>query len=328
MVIMDKKQTLFTYIKRVTDWKVEAKNKEVSLPLYLRTGYTFWYVTIANMDLVFAYTKEDTHDMRRYAQAYKTLREKLDSQVVFVFDYLDTRQINSLIQKHIPFVVLEKYLYLPFVLIQIGTMKQNKNQFYKNERLMPDADLILIGYLDGRIRNGMMIKEVAAAIKREIRSTSEALSLLDELEYASLKKEGRSKKVHFEVKSEVYERLLREGLSPLKKSFFTSSEIFGSKAVKSGYSALAHYSALMDTGITTVAISRKAKNLLLDLDTCEEDEALYRVEVWDRDSHTFAQRNVVNPLYVLRQFKDDDDERVQYALKEIEEKIKQKWNNR
>jgi hypothetical protein len=126
----------------------------------------------------------------------------------------------------------------------------------------------------------------------------------------------------------VYERLLREGLSPLKKSFFTSSEIFGNKAVKSGYSALAHYSTLMDTGITTVAISRKAKNLLLDLDTCEEDEALYRVEVWDRDPHTFSQRNVVNPLYVLRQFKDDDDERVQYALKEIEEEIKQKWNNR
>ena len=328
MVFMDKKQTLFTYIKKVTDWKIKVKNKEVPLPLYLRTGFAFWYVTIANMDLVFAYTKEDTHDMRLYTQAYKILREKFDAQVVFVFDYLDTRQINSLIQKHIPFVVLEKYLYLPFVLMQIGTTKSSKNQIYKNERLTSDADLILIGYLDGRIYNGMMVKEVATAIEREIRSTSEALSLLDELEYASVKKEGRSKRVRFETESEVYERLIREGLSPLKKSFFSSSEIFGSKAVKSDYTALSHYSTLMDTGLATVAISAKAKNLLSDLDTCEEDEALYRVEVWDRDPHTFAQSNVINPLYVLRQFKDDDDERVQYALKEIEEKIKHKWNNR
>jgi len=60
----------------------------------------------------------------------------------------------------------------------------------------------------------------------------------------------------------------------------------------------------------------------------EEDEACYRVEVWDRDPHTFAQSNVVNLFYVSRQFKDDEDERVQYALKEIEEKIKQKWNSR
>lgn len=328
MVIMDKKQTLFTYIKKVTDWKIEVKNKEVPLPLYLRAGYTFWYVTIADMDLVFAYVKEDTHDMRLYAQAYKTLSEKLDSQVVFVFDYLDTRQINSLIQKHIPFIVLEKYLYLPFVMMQIGTTKESKNLAYKSERLTSDADSILIGYLDGRIRNGMMVKEIAAVIKKEIRSTSAALSLLQELEYAKLKKDGRSKRVSFEIEAEVYERVLSEGLSPLKKSFFSSSQIFGNNIVKSGYTALAYYSTLMDTGISTVAISAKAKNLLSDLDTCEEDEALYRVEVWDRDPHAFAQSNVISPLYVLRQFKDDEDERVQYALKEIEEKIKQKWNNK
>ncbi len=328
MVIMDKKQTLFTYIKKVTDWKIEVKNKEVPLPLYLRTGYTFWYVTIADMDLVFAYVKEDTHDMRLYAQAYKTLSEKLDSQVVFVFDYLDTRQINSLIQKHIPFIVLEKYLYLPFVLMQIGTTKQSKNLAYKSERLTPDADLILISYLDGHIHNGMMVKEIAAVIKKEIRSTSAALSLLHELEYAKLKKDGRSKRVSFEIEAEIYERVLSEGLSPLKKSFFSSSQIFGNNVVKSGYTALAYYSTLMDTGLATVAISAKAKNLLSYLDTCEEDEALYRVEVWDRDPHAFAQSNVISPLYVLRQFKDDDDERVQYALKEIEEKIKQKWNNK
>lgn len=324
---MDKKQALFTYIRKVTDWKIKVKNQEVPLPLYLRKGYTFWYVTIADMDLVFAYTKEGTHDMRLYTQAYRALREKLDSQVVFVFDYLDIRQINSLIQKHIPFVVLEKYLYLPFVLMQIGTTKQSKNLAYKNERLTPDAELILIGYLDGRICNGMMVKEIAAEIEREIRSTSIALTLLHELEYASVKKDGRSKRVSFEIESEVYERLSREGLSPLKKSFFTSSQISGNKAVKSGYTALAYYSTLMDTGLATVAISGKAKKLLSDLDSCVEDEALYRVEVWDRDPHAFAQSNVINPLYVLRQFKDDD-ERVQYALKETEEKIKQKWSNR
>jgi len=325
---MGKKNTLFNYIARVTGWKVEAKSKELALPLYLRTGYTFWHATIANIDLVFAYAKEDACDMRLYAQVYRTLKEKLDSQAVFVFDYLDTRQTNSLIQKQIPFVVLEKYLYLPFAMMQIGTTRQSKNLAYKNERLTPDADLILIGYLDGYIHNGMMVKEIAAAIGREIRSASAALSLLDALGYASMKKDGRSKRVNFKSELEVYERVSREGFSPQKKSFFTSSKTLGNKALKSGYTALAYYSTLMETGVPTVAISAKAKNLLSDLDICEEDEAHYRVEVWDRDPHTFAQSNVVNLFYVLRQFKDDDDERVQYALKEIEEKIKRKWNSR
>jgi hypothetical protein len=325
---MNKKNTLFNYIKKVTDWEIKVKTKEVTLPLYLRASYIFWYVTIADVELVFVYTKDNTHDLRLYTQVYKTLREKLDSQVVFVFDYLDARQINSLIQKHISFVVLDKYLYLPFVLMQIGTTEKSKNLAYKSERLTPDADLILMGYLDGRIYNGMMVKEIAAEIKREIRATSIALNLLDELEYASMQKVGRSKRVSFEIEFEVYERLLGEGISPQKKSFFTSSKIFGNKVVKSGYSALAGYSTLMDTGVVTVAISAKAKNLLSDLEICEEDEALYRVEVWDRDPHVFSQSNVINPLYVLRQFKDDEDERVEYALQEIEEKIKQNWNSR
>jgi len=212
--------------------------------------------------------------------------------------------------------------------MQIATPKQSKNLTYKSERLSPDADLILIGYLEGHIYNGMMVKEIASIIGREIRSTSVALSLLQEHDYASVKKQGRSKRVHFVSESEVYEKLLKEGLSPLKKSFFTTSQIFGNKAVKSGYSALAHYTTLMETGIPTVAISTKAKNLLTDLDTCEEEDALYRVEVWDRDPHVFAQSSVVSPLYLLQQFKDDDDERVQYALREREEKMKQRWHSK
>ena len=325
---MNTKQTLFHYIKTVTGWGLETKEKKITLPLYLRSGYTFWHVTVANMNIVFAHVKESKQDVRIYAQAYRKLKEKLDDQVVFVFDHLDTRQIHSLIQKRISFVVPEKYLYLPFVMMQIATPVPGKRLVYKSERLTPDADLILIGYLDGHIHNGMMVKEIAAAIGREIRSTSAALSLLHDLEYASVQKLGRSKRVQFESKPDVYERLIKEGLSPMKKSFFTSSEIFGNKAIKSGYSALASNTTLMDTEVATVAISAKEKNLLSDLNACEEDEALYKVEVWDRDPHTFAHSNTVNPVYVLRQFKDDDDERVQYALKEMEKTMKQQWNNR
>ena len=325
---MNIKQTLFHYIKTVTGWEIEIKEKEIILPLYLRSGYTFWHTTIANMNLVFAYVKESKQDIRIYAKAYRALKEKLDDQIVFVFDHLDTRQINSLIQKHISFVVPEKYLYLPFVMMQVGTPIQSKHLAYKSERLTPDADLILIGYLDGNLHNGMMVKEIAAAIGREIRSASAALNLLHDLEYVSVQKYGRSKRVQFETEPDVYGRLVKEGLPPQKKSFFTSSEIFGNKAVKSGYSALAAYTTLMDTGVPTVAISAKAKNLLADLNACEEDEALYKVEIWDRDPHTFAHNNTVNPVYVLRQFKDDDDERVQYALEEIENSMRQQWNNR
>jgi len=327
MSIMNTKQALLQYIKALTGWEMEVEEKENPLPLYLRSGYTFWYAKIASLDLVFAYAKEKKPDIRLHMQAYRALKERLGEEVVFVFGHLDTRQINSLIQKRIPFIVPGKYLYLPFAMMQIGTSLLRKPTAYKNERLTPDADLILVGYLDARLHNGMMIKEIASAIGREIRSTSAALSLLYDLGYLDIEKEGRSKRVRFETEPAVYQRWLKEGLPPQKRSFFTASESVGNQAVKSGYSALATYTRLLETGTSTVAVSEKSKNLLSALNVCEEDEALYKVEVWDRDPHTFAYQNTVSPIYLLRQFKDDDDERIHEALKEIEKSMKERWSD-
>jgi len=324
---MDKQQVLFDYIDTVTGWKVEAKNREVPLPLYLRSGYAFWYAVIAGIDLVFAYVKEGASDIRLYAQVYKTLTNKTGAQVVFVFDRLNTRQIDSLIRKHIPFVVLDKYIYFPFALMQIATEVKNKILSPTNEGLSPDADLILIGYLDGKLFDGMIVKEIANVIGREARATSNALTMLEELGYIRLQKHGRSKSVHFIDRTEVYKRVSKQALSPVKKSFFTSSTINRNQVIKSGYTALSEYSSLVETGIPTVAIGKKDKKLLEELTVCEEDEALYRIEVWDRNPQTFSYGDTVHPLYLLRRFKNDDDERVQYAVEKIEKEMKQKWGD-
>lgn len=319
---MDIKKELLIYIKTTTGWQVEEEEVMMSFSLHLRSSYDLFAVNIAHISVMFAYAQDNSTDLRRHIKSYQNIKDRCNMPVVLIFDYLDSRQINSLIQKRISFIVKEKYLYLPFALMQIATSNEKLKLPTKKEHLSPDADLILIAYLEQRVDNDMKITKIANIIGRENRATSIALKLLDTLGYLKIEKRGRSKVVQLDDRIEVFERLQKEGVSPVKHSFFTSAPIFGNKAVKSGYTALKEYSSLMDTTIPTVAISAKAKNLIKDLKACEEDEAIYKVEVWNRDPHTFSKEGAVNPLYLIRQFKDVDDERTEYAIEALEKRYK------
>ncbi len=319
---MDIKKELFSYIKTITGWQIKQEEAIVSFSLHLRSNYDLFPASIEHINIMFAYVKDNNTDLRRHIKSYQNIKDRCNMPVVLVFDYLDSRQINSLIQKLIPFIVKDKYLYLPFVLIQLGTSSEKLELPAKKEHLSPNADLILIAYLEQLLNDHMQIKEIASVIGREHRATSVALKLLDTLDYLKIEKHGRSKVVRFHNKYEVYDRMQKEGVSPVKYSFFTSAQISGYKAVKSGYTALQQHSTLMDDATPTVAISAKAKNLIIDLKVCEEDEATYKVEVWDRDPHTFAQNRVVNPLYLIRQFRDVDDERTEYAIEALEKRYR------
>jgi len=96
--------------------------------------------------------------------------------------------------------------------------------------------------------------------------------------------------------------------------------------MNSGYSALSVFSTLMDERIPTRAMSSKIRmRHFFELNECEKENAQFRIEVWDRDPSIFAVDGNVNPLYVLRTLRKENDERTQYALELLEQEIMKKF---
>ncbi len=313
---MKTKKEIFEYIQNSTNWKIVPNNISFNLPLYLKAGYELWGAKIENISVVFANVKDETLDIRVHQNAIKRLNELTSCHTVLVFEKLDSRSIDSLIKKHIPFVINGKQIYMPFALLQIQTQNKTKTPL-REVALTSDADIILIGYLDNQIHSSMMIKEIAEVIGRELRATSQALKVLEALEYVQIEVNGRSRYIHFISSMEVYKRLKEEAKLPVKYSFFAKG--FIGEKVYSGFTALSHYSTLIQQKLKTVAISHKkltAKKL--EALECDEDEAQYKIEVWDREPSVFAHNETINPLYVLRFFKNDEDERVQEAVEQLE----------
>ena len=317
---MKKMRELFDFIETSTSWKVSGKELNIKLPLYIKSGYELWNSEIAGFGVLFLKIKDTSVDMRMHQNARKKIEESCACHVVLVFDRLDNKNINSLLQKHIPFIIQGKQIYLPFALVQIQTI-QNKPELKKHYKLSTDADMVLVGYLDSKIHNGMIIRDIAEIINRELRATSKALENLQVLNYITIEKVGRSKRVLFIDKEDVYDKLKIAGTSPIQYTFFSNND-FNDNVVYSGYSALSKHTSLMDDSIKTIAINSKfLKSMEINNIECEKEEAIYKVEVWDRDPSIFSNRNSVNQLYILRLLKDIDDERTEYALEEIENSI-------
>ncbi len=325
---MKLKNEIFNYIQTNTQWTVQDKKLDLSFPLYIKLGYDLWNSSVADFNILFARVKNADASMTIHYNAIKKLEEISSCRIVLVFDYLDSRSINRLVSKHIPFIVNNKQIYIPFAFMQLQTNKLSSKRLINFKDLTPDADTILIGYLDNKLTNTMMIKDISKIINREIRATSSALIVLESLEYIKLKKIGRSKQIYFIPQEEVYDRLKKNGLSPIKYTFYTNSNILNEYAIKSGYSAISKFSMLIDSAIPTIAISaKKLATIKNDNLECEKENALYNVEVWNCEPSIFSIDGTINPLYVLRLLKNEDDERTEYALEEIELKLLKGWKN-
>lgn len=86
---------------------------------------------------------------------------------------------------------------------------------------------------------------------------------------------------------------------------------------------------LVDNQLPVVAIGAKEFSIIEnEIIKCEEENATCKVEVWDRDPSIFSIDGVINPIYIMRLFKYEDDERVEYALEEIEKKLLEKLGDK
>jgi hypothetical protein len=317
---MNTKKDLFNFIETSTNWVVNEKEIHIKMPLYIRATYELLNTEIAGFGVLFLKIKDSQVDMRIHQNAVKKIEELYPCQAVLVFEKLDGRNVNSLIKKHIPFIIENKQIYMPFALVQMQTQHIKINQKIYNE-LTVDADTILIGYLDNKIFNRMMIKEISEITKRDIRAVSNALDILESFNFVNIEKVGKSKQVYFIPKLEVYERLKKNSKSPIKYTFYTH-KVLDKENIVSGYSALSKYTSLIDESVKTIAISQKAlKNMNIQELECDKDIATYKIEVWDREPSLFSYTNAVNLLYLLRILKNIDDERTEYALEEIEKNI-------
>lgn len=243
----------------------------------------------------------------------------LNRPVVFYFDELQAFERKRLIERQISFITKNKQIYIPAFALSLNDLLLKSSK--KTSRLTPAAQFLLLYHLQKETLNGKILKQVKESIEYySLMTLSRVASQLEEAGLCKLQG-AKEKWLEFELQlNELWEKAIPVMSSPIKKVFYINELPDSERFVISGDEALAHYTSLNPTGKTHFAIEESAWKEFDDKIASFPNEygGSIAVEIWKYPPSLLrVNQNYADPLSLYLCYKDDEDERVRMALKEL-----------
>jgi DNA-binding MarR family transcriptional regulator len=295
-----------------------------AVPYFLQSRYEFFEGQLLGRQVLFLFGDDVAAGMA--LKHGRAIGDYWPHPVVFVFRRMRPDLRQRFVQAGIPFVVPRQQLYLPMVGVSMG--ERFTAPALTADTLSPSAQVALLFTL----LHIQPAADTATKLARETGYTSMAMvRALNQLESAGLirtSRSGREKLFQLATERRQTWRDAQSVLtSPVKRRvrYAELPDYPPDAGVIAGLSALAEYSALAPTGVRTLAMSLEEfrKNDALEIGATDNPaiEADLEIEIWTYDPRVLAKGDVVDPLSLYLELRQDVDERVQAALEETMEKV-------
>lgn len=293
-------------------------------PYFLQNRYEFFEGQLLGRPALFLFGDDVAAGMA--LKHGRAIGDYWPHPVVFVLSRMRPDLRHRFVQAGIPFVVPRQQLYLPMVGVSMG--ERFTAPALTANTLSPSAQVALLVTLLHRQRAA----DTATKLARETGYTAMAMvRALNQLESAGLvrvSRKGREKLFQLAAEPRQTWRDAQSVLAnPVKRRvrYAESPNCPLDAGVIAGLSALAEYSALAPTGVRTLAMSLEdfRKNEVLQVGATDGPaiEADLEIEIWTYAPRVLAKDDVVDPLSLYLELRQDVDERVQAALEEMMEKV-------
>ena len=240
---------------------------------------------------------------------YKNIAQRIDiatsMSAVFYFENMRTYERDRLVDRKVYFVVNSKFAFVPTLLANRRLSKTEIPTI-----LLPSSQYLLLCYLQGKITDTIILKEVGDIILYKYPTLAKSAQQLASLGLAKFDFSGRgTKKLQFaRNKKELWEKALPHLSSPIKKIGYTNEIICN--GLIGGIDALSHYSMLAGEDIPTRVLSiEEGKTFAKDISSIED---LQRIEIWKYPA--IASNGYVDKLSLYLSLRDDKDPRVEKEL--------------
>ena len=131
------------------------------LPFYVTATYKVQETTVYGhrICLLIVKNEENTQTPDRLSKQMQFVEQKTGFPVVYVFDKVISYNLKRLIQKGINFIIPNKQLCIPALMMDLRKMPVTIPQ--KTELLTPIAQLVLLYHLQKEVLNGPTTKQLA-----------------------------------------------------------------------------------------------------------------------------------------------------------------------
>ncbi len=292
------------------------------LPLYLTGGRQFDVIHLENTCfLSVTLSEENDFNVLQLGKQREKIEQAAQMPVAYRLHTASAYQRDSLIRHGIPFLLLPKQIYLPFLGVVLQKGRQEKSQ-KTPKRLQAAAQQVFLMLFYHR-EEQLQKSELAQRLGITKTSITRAVAQLEELGVLDRQTELRrpvSLKANADLRKNVENRLI----TPVQQTIVVEQAEIPVGLPLAGESALAEYTMLNPPKIPVFACYKQAEWLkqtkVLDPQWDDLTEAV-RLELWKYRPTLFAKENKVDPISLYCSLKSVEDERVQGELEEMLEGI-------
>jgi hypothetical protein len=305
------------------------------LPMFINETYKLYNTILFNHPIMLVEPKNISEFGILQAEKHlQIIRNGFERTVVLVLENLEAFNRKRLVEKGINFIVPNKQLFLPELLIDLRESYPYTNNKQKREKLLPSAQFLLIYHIIHRYEKWKLedhsFKEIAQKLNYTPMSITNAVENLKYQELIDVVGE-KEKYIKFRNdRSELWNIAMQYNLlmNPVLKTVYVDSIPKDVYMLKTNASALPEYTDLNPSKQQYFAIEKtvfyglQKSNALVNLN---DYEGKYAIEVWKYDPLTLVDEMpndmaVVDPLSLYLSLKDSKDERIEMALEQIIEK--------
>lgn len=232
--------------------------------------------------------------------------------VAFLLPSLKYYERSRLVAQGVYFVVSDKYVFLPGLLINAQTKRQGKER----KKLSATAQYILLYYLLHKEINEFTLQAIEAKVPYSYQLISRAAVELEDKQLFQSEKDGKTKILFSDTSRAIlWENALPFLTSPIKKVVYTD-DLWSAPFYIGSVSALSHYSNLNPDEQQTRVIWNKDIDKKKDAELAKNDpDSNYRIEIWKYSPKMLSQQHeYVDRLSLYLSLRDDNDPRVSKEL--------------
>jgi len=298
-----------------------ARSELKGLNLDLQLSFRFYKAEFNRHILCMAEMTDSarSYTPTQYARTAALVEQVLNIPVVFLLQVAPFYIRQRLIEQGVYFVVSDKYVFLPGVLINERVRKARNTE----QLLSPAAQYVLLNFLLHRDMKEFTIQEMQSRTPYNYLTISRAVSELEEKQLLQGRKEWKTKWIYSSIpRKELWKKAMPYLMSPVKKTVY-SDELGKEPFYVGGISALSYYSFLNPDDQTTLAVWER--DFVPGNRSYREwgsQDFKYKIEIWKYPPEMgIGQGEYVDRLSLYLSLQEDNDPRVEKELENIIDEI-------
>ena len=312
---------MLNYIKEVLNIncsQIDMPLDKIILPLYLDL-YEIQPISLDGVKVLFITPRETLSNVKAVKKHLEKMQSLSGCFVSLMLNDISEKRKKSFLENHIPFVVTNNQIYLPFMAIYL--QEKNKTKIEAVSQLTPAAQLVFINFFKQNSRE-LEVASFAKKLQFSEMSTTRALRQLVATGLFEIKK-GTITNSNLLVtkvkdKEDLFNKIEPYLINPVKNFFYIYKEELNNKELlPSGVTYLSMFSMLGKEELDTWAVYGKATDFKTATSELTDVSRQARIEIWKYNPKLVCLEETNDSISVYLSLKNSVDARISKENKKL-----------